>query len=207
MRDGVLAAATTSSIPTSTSISHQLLPATALHFHPQRSAATTAAAPRLSAELFLSQAASFVAAVLRSEPGAELFLASELFLAAEFCLAALLRSEPQRMATQTTATTTQTTTPEIHSYGSSFGRSWRQKLEARMARTPEQTAALRELGLNTVAAGIAGGIQPALFNPLDCLRVRIQVASAPSATSTLRTGLVFAQRQGYWAALHGPGLR
>ena len=110
------------------------------------------------------------------------------------------------MATQTTATTTQTTTPEIHSYGSSFGRSWRQKLEARMARTPEQTAALRELGLNTVAAGIAGGIQPALFNPLDCLRVRIQVASAPSAPSTLRTGLVFAQRQGYWAALHGPGL-
>ena len=28
-----------------------------------------------------------------------------------------------------------------------------------------------------------GGIQPALFNPLVCLRVRIQVASAPSATS------------------------
>ena len=63
-----------------------------------------------------------------------------------------------------------------------------------------------ELRLNTAAAAIAGFIQPAIFNPLDCLRVRWQVAAVNAREQSL---LAFARgivdREGFVRGLYLPG--
>ena len=46
-------------------------------------------------------------------------------------------------------------------------------------------SAVSELASNCASAGIAGFIQPLIFNPLDCLRIRWQVASTDARCSTL----------------------
>ena len=68
------------------------------------------------------------------------------------------------------------------------------------------SAQARELGLNTVAAGVAGGIQISMANPMDCLRVRLQVANPPHKGSLFSFATSAVRRQGYITALHAPGL-
>lgn len=63
-----------------------------------------------------------------------------------------------------------------------------------------------ELGRNIAAAGVAGFIQPGIFNPLDCLRIRWQVASRDSAANMRAFAIDIVQREGWWAGLHRPGL-
>jgi len=65
---------------------------------------------------------------------------------------------------------------------------------------------MRELGLNTTAATIAGGIQISMANPIDCLRVRLQVANPAPTGGLARFATEIVKRQGYVAALHAPGL-
>lgn len=68
-----------------------------------------------------------------------------------------------------------------------------------------------ELLVNLTAGALAGGGQMALFNPLDCLRIRWQLARRGDgggngmATST-EFALAIVRREGWWAGLHRPGL-
>ena len=60
-----------------------------------------------------------------------------------------------------------------------------------------------ELGRNIAAAAIAGAIQPALFNPLDTLRVRWQVAGSGITLAGLTRHIM--QREGLLRGLFLPG--
>ena len=62
----------------------------------------------------------------------------------------------------------------------------------------------QELARNTYAAGIAGAIQITIMNPLDCLRIRWQVAK----TEQTMVGFVgsVVKQEGWWTGLHRPGL-
>jgi len=65
-----------------------------------------------------------------------------------------------------------------------------------------------ELARNCIAAAIAGFIQPALFNPLDCLRVRWQVAVTSSGNgnaSLVEFAQAIVQREGFLRGLYLPG--
>ena len=62
-----------------------------------------------------------------------------------------------------------------------------------------------ELLLNTAAAGAAGACQCALFNPLDCLRIRWQVADGGASTMTEFASKIVLE-EGWWGGLHRPGL-
>ena len=76
------------------------------------------------------------------------------------------------------------------------------------APAPGDRRARDELWGNCLAAALAGGLQISLCNPLDCLRVRLQVADPPPAATagTLAFGRACAAHDGYWHGLHRPGL-
>lgn len=75
-------------------------------------------------------------------------------------------------------------------------------------------AAHEEALRNMVAAAVAGGVQIGLFNPLDCLRIRFQVAattelstaSASASPSALEFTRQIIRTEGWWWGLHRPGL-
>lgn len=69
-----------------------------------------------------------------------------------------------------------------------------------------QTATDSELLVNVGAGAVAGACQIALFNPLDCLRVRWQVAAPGTAPSASEFALAIVRTEGWWAGLHRPGL-
>lgn len=63
-----------------------------------------------------------------------------------------------------------------------------------------------ELLANVGAGALAGACQIALFNPLDCLRVRWQVAAPGNAASASAFALDIVRTEGWWTGLHRPGL-
>ncbi|CAK9102491.1 Mitochondrial brown fat uncoupling protein 1 (UCP 1) (Solute carrier family 25 member 7) (Thermogenin) [Durusdinium trenchii] len=65
---------------------------------------------------------------------------------------------------------------------------------------------LQDLGGNTLAAAVAGCCQPAIFNPMDCLRIRWQVAGSPDQRSFRRFALHVVRSEGLWKGLWRPGL-
>ncbi|CAJ1341887.1 unnamed protein product [Effrenium voratum] len=73
-------------------------------------------------------------------------------------------------------------------------------------------AGARDVGGNMLAAAAAGCIQPALFNPMDCLRIRWQVSgsgssgSSGSSTSFRKFTEDLIRREGLWRGLWRPGL-
>eukprot|EP00435_Cladocopium_sp_Y103_P029284 s1487_g7.t1 len=64
---------------------------------------------------------------------------------------------------------------------------------------------LQDLGGNTLAAAIAGCCQPAIFNPMDCLRIRWQV-SRGTETHFMSFAQQLLRSEGLWRALWRPGL-
>ena len=61
-----------------------------------------------------------------------------------------------------------------------------------------------EIARNSAAAAIAGGVQIAIFNPLDCLRIRWQVATTPPhAIGAFASSIV--AREGFARGLLLPG--
>jgi len=65
-----------------------------------------------------------------------------------------------------------------------------------------------ELGRNVAAAALAGLVQPTIFNPLECLRVRWQVSQAAAlgggGLSSFAAAVV--RSEGLWEGLWRPGL-
>lgn len=65
-------------------------------------------------------------------------------------------------------------------------------------------AAPDDIVLNCIAAAVAGAIQISMFNPLDCLRIRWQVAKAPPASLGAFTASIVT-REGFVRGLLLPG--
>lgn len=59
---------------------------------------------------------------------------------------------------------------------------------------------------NVAAASTAGACQPFLFNSLDCLRIRQQVAATSSSSSLFAFARAIVRDEGVWRGLHRPGL-
>ena len=64
---------------------------------------------------------------------------------------------------------------------------------------------MNEIVCNAAAASLAGAIQISIFNPLDCLRVRWQVAGQMDA-SFAQFAISLVRNEGWWRGLHSVGL-
>ena len=72
--------------------------------------------------------------------------------------------------------------------------------------TSSSSTASDELGRNILAAGVAGAMQISIFQPLDCLRIRWQVAGSDVPTSTAAFMRSIARSEGLLRGLYLPGL-
>ncbi|CAE7316082.1 Mitochondrial brown fat uncoupling protein 1 [Symbiodinium microadriaticum] len=61
-----------------------------------------------------------------------------------------------------------------------------------------------DIGRNTLAAAMAGWVQPAIFNPVDCLRIRWQVSVDETTFAKFTAELL--RKEGLWQGLWRPGL-
>eukprot|EP00439_Symbiodinium_sp_Y106_P013653 s4192_g1.t4 len=61
-----------------------------------------------------------------------------------------------------------------------------------------------DIGRNTLAAAMAGWVQPAIFNPADCLRIRWQVSVGETTFAKFSAELL--RKEGLWQGLWRPGL-
>ena len=71
---------------------------------------------------------------------------------------------------------------------------------------PSSSSARDELARNCCAAAVAGGVQASVFNPLDCLRIRWQVAGSGAAPSMLSFVHSIARSDGLLRGLYLPGI-
>jgi hypothetical protein len=61
-----------------------------------------------------------------------------------------------------------------------------------------------EFATGCVAAGFAGGLSVAIMNPLDTLKVRMQVAASPVSMQAYARDII--AKEGLWAGLYAPGI-
>ena len=66
------------------------------------------------------------------------------------------------------------------------------------------SSSIEELARNSFSAGVAGACQITLMNPLDCARIRWQVAKTDSSMADFISHIV--RDEGWWRGLHRPGL-
>ena len=67
-------------------------------------------------------------------------------------------------------------------------------------------AGAAHVGRNIAAAAIAGCVQPLIFNPLDVLRIRFQVAGPSAPASTIAFARSIIVREGLLKGLYLVGL-
>ena len=63
-----------------------------------------------------------------------------------------------------------------------------------------------DIAVNLLSSGMTGGVAAALFNPLDCLKVRWQVTPPGTAASMRAFAAQVVRSEGLWRGLWAPGL-
>ena len=63
-----------------------------------------------------------------------------------------------------------------------------------------------DVAVNLLSSGMTGGVAAALFNPLDCLKVRWQVTPPGTAASMRAFAAQVVRSEGLWRGLWAPGL-